>query len=787
IPSDTEVPLIFYINSSLDEENNMRMWILGSFGGGDGSPQNPYVINYIEHLYNISGNLTSSFILNRSLDFCENESYDNHSSFPGISDFCEEEGATSGWFPIGNLSSPFKGTLDGQNYTISNLFINRSSGDYQGLFGYAGSGSEIKNLGLTKGRWGQVFGSTIVGGLVGYNYGSISNSYSLIPVSGSLSVGGLAGLNSGSISTSYSTGDISGSSYVGGLAGTTQGSISTSYSTGDISGLNFVAGFVGWNEGSITNSYSQGSVNRTSGIETALAGFVGSNYHGSITNSYSTGPVYYYGGTDPTDKGFVGCQDTGGGWEDIGNFFDMETSGQNSTTGNATGMNTSDMKNFSTFYNEGWNISKIEDWNNETWIIEEGLDYPKLSFQFLPDTIPPNYSMISIGHNNTEPGKTVLFSMRWDDNLFLHPKGQWIFSTNNSGIWVNDSEVNFTETPEWTNVTKTLNSSFDKTIGYKWYATDNFGNLNSTLAFSLKTDSEEEEEEEETEDDPPSGGWISPPPSPPTPDLIENFSVSLEEINITLRQGETKRKELIIKNEGETPLNISLEKNVTIWDILTLNKQELHLEENEQETIFLDFFVGNGTKLNTYPGKIVVSTNNLEKEVFILIETYVLEININLLEGDEQNLSEEELLFEVEILSEKISNQTQSFLVWYKILNEEGEEVLSQSETVEVFQLKRYLKNISLPKNLKRGEYTLYLEVEYGEDVIKKSIVLELGNSFSNIFLNITIFLIMAIILVIIILIVRYLINKKGGGLIKKPKLKDQNQNIPQTTSFNKY
>src|SRR3990172_10716159 len=72
-----------------------------------------------------------------------------------------------------------------------------------------------------------------------------------------------------------------------------------------------------------------------------------------------------------------------------------------------------------------------------------------------PDTTPPTFN--NTAHNNTEVSQATLFSILWNDETALHPNGQYIFSTNNTGNWVNDSAVNFTTTSSWANVTKVLN------------------------------------------------------------------------------------------------------------------------------------------------------------------------------------------------------------------------------------------------------------------------------------------------------------------------------------------
>ncbi len=47
--------------------------------------------------------------------------------------------------------------------------------------------------------------------------------------------------------------------------------------------------------------------------------------------------------------------------------------------------------------------------------------------------------------------------------------------------------MNFTATPQWANVTKTLNSTVGIAIGYMWYLTNNKGNPTNTDIFTLNT------------------------------------------------------------------------------------------------------------------------------------------------------------------------------------------------------------------------------------------------------------------------------------------------------------
>jgi Immunoglobulin I-set domain/M26 IgA1-specific Metallo-endopeptidase N-terminal region len=144
--------------------------------------------------------------------------------------------------PIGTSTAPFTGTFDGQGYEISGLTIN-DTGIYVGLFAYLGAGGQISNLGLTNVSVTAPSGYD-VGGLVGRNSGTISNSYTTGSVTGTagntnglngIAVGGVAGWNFGTITQSYSAASVGSpgtGADLGGISGGNDGIISFSYSTG---------------------------------------------------------------------------------------------------------------------------------------------------------------------------------------------------------------------------------------------------------------------------------------------------------------------------------------------------------------------------------------------------------------------------------------------------------------------------------------------------------------------------------------------------------------------------
>jgi hypothetical protein len=224
-------------------------------------------------------------------------------------------GYGKGWQPIGS----FTGTFDGQGFEIRDLFINDPDGSSAGLFSEVGQKGVIKDIGVVN---AVVTGNSYVGGLVGVNFGTVSNSYSSGNVTGNSAVGGLVGDNSdrGTVSNSYSASSVTGNLGVGGLVGyNVNGTISDCYATGKVTGNLLVGGLVG--------STDEG------------------------TMSYS--------------------------------FWDTQTSGQ-ATSDGGTGKTTAEMQDIATFAGAGWNITAVALNQSDPayiWNIIDGVTYPFLSWQ----------------------------------------------------------------------------------------------------------------------------------------------------------------------------------------------------------------------------------------------------------------------------------------------------------------------------------------------------------------------------------------------------------------------
>ena len=177
------------------------------------------------------------------------------------------------------------------------MYFNDPGADYVGLFGYFGSGGEIKNVGVIDSYFS---GRERVGGVCGFNDfgGTITGCYNTGIVSGNNTVGGVCGFNIGAITGCYNTGTVSGNDgswNVGGVCGRngSSGAITGCYNTGTVSGSSEVGGVCGQNErGIITGCYNIGAVSSSNGHVGGVCGENDGTMTGCYTNSGGMCGVY---------------------------------------------------------------------------------------------------------------------------------------------------------------------------------------------------------------------------------------------------------------------------------------------------------------------------------------------------------------------------------------------------------------------------------------------------------------------------------------------------------------
>ena len=327
------------------------MAILMPYGGawaqtqpskGDGEVDNPYIITTAEELawFRDQVNSGNNFICAKISEDVEVIDMSTVCHAKDKSQNLEE----LSWKPIGknDYGYQYRGTFDGNNKTITNLYINASQNNV-GLFGYTSEGT-IKNLtfeyanvtntgvftGILVGyatgyantsnlqnikisNTCQMKGGKATGGIAGYLiYANAYNCVNYATVQGKEKVGGLFGFWSNkesSITTCANYGNVTATSTdAGGLVGYfVSGTIQDCANYGDVKGTERVAGMAGYvYEGKIQNVFNYGNVSATMSTQDIGMAF-GNSYKGATTEgmvAYYSGAKLIANGQEQTAKAF---------------------------------------------------------------------------------------------------------------------------------------------------------------------------------------------------------------------------------------------------------------------------------------------------------------------------------------------------------------------------------------------------------------------------------------------------------------------------------------------------
>jgi autotransporter-associated beta strand protein len=256
---------------------------------GDGTSGTPYVITDVYGLQGIgssSTTLANYFNLGGDIDASGTSTWNSG----------------AGFLPNGDAVTSYSGSFDGQNYTISNLTINRAGTSYVGLFGETTSTSDIGNLVFSN---PSITGGNYTAVLAGYNEATVHDitvNSGTVTATGYSDAGGILGDHYDQNLTNLTVNNMTilGDSYIGGVAGYVQSAnVDTLINNGSVvQGASYaMGGVIGEiSGGTLTNLSNTGNVGDFVNYGSSVGGVVGDMYSATLSNASNTGDVMTGGG-----------------------------------------------------------------------------------------------------------------------------------------------------------------------------------------------------------------------------------------------------------------------------------------------------------------------------------------------------------------------------------------------------------------------------------------------------------------------------------------------------------
>jgi len=392
------------------------------YSGGSGTTGSPYQIANkadLKYLSEHSDDWALHFKQIANITFLDSDFESGGDFYNGGEGFIPI-GRDKYWdFPV-NSGVPFIGSYNGQDYEITNLYINRPDREDVGFFGYVGGSYDdsaiISHIIIID---ADVTGGTYTGVLAGRFDKSIATYCGTSgTVTGHDHVGGFIGSDWGlyhTSSISYCWADVDVNSnggeydyYYGGFMGRIiyDISIDQCYATGDVNvdvqGY-YCGGFIGriyldyGSTQSVTNCFATGDVQDISG-----GGFISSVYIYGSGDAFTCTNCYSCGNRPFIQSNYLGVFSNC--------FYDYQKSEYSTTYSGITPKTTAQMKTQSTFTNAGWNFSTL--WAMTSSSPYKICGYPYLQTVYTPYSAAPDEQSSNLVYSNVY---TDRFKVNWTD------------------------------------------------------------------------------------------------------------------------------------------------------------------------------------------------------------------------------------------------------------------------------------------------------------------------------------------------------------------------------------
>lgn len=144
------------------------------------------------------------------------------------------------------------------------------------------------------------------------------------------------------------------------------------------------------------------------------------------------------------------------------------------------------------------------------------------------------------------------------------------------------------------------------------------------------------------------------------------------------------------------------------------------MNPDEEKTIELVFKALENEKPDIYPGKISLKGPSTEKEIITIIEVDsaepLFDVDVEVLSGSKKVFPGEELLLEVNLFNVRGFGRV-DVVVDYAIKDLQGNLIASEHETLAVETQSKFTRALTIPSDLRPGNYVAFAKVTYADSV----------------------------------------------------------------------
>jgi hypothetical protein len=285
-----------------------------------------------------------------------------------------------------------------------------------------------------------------------------------------------------------------------------------------------------------------------------------------------------------------------------------------------------------------------------------------------------------------------------------------------------------------------------------------------------------------------------PPPPPGGGAGGKSFSIDVNQISVKLEQGEIETRDIVITNNVNRQLNITISSE-KIENFVLIKDSMIILAPGESKSISIDFIARIDEIPDLYPGKIIIKEGRTEKKIPVILEIeskdILLDVYVEIPLTSKRVFPGEDLLAEIMIFNLGAFRGAKEIKIEYNIRDFNGNNIFEEHENITIETQIEFIKKIYIPEDTEYGDYILYIRVIYNGEVASASSQFSIGIISPLILLNLILFSIIGI-LIIAAFIIFFKIRKikkhikyhkiEGHTLLEKGFIR-RHKEIPERTS----
>ena len=252
--------------------------------------------------------------------------------------------------------------------------------------------------------------------------------------------------------------------------------------------------------------------------------------------------------------------------------------------------------------------------------------------------------------------------------------------------------------------------------------------------------------------------------------IERDFFVEDTIIKVLLRQGESFKKSIVIKNTDKSTQNFNLIISPSLEGLVFISEASFSLESGKEKSVDLVFVSSEETEPGIYTGNIKIKTPYKTKEVLIIdsirSKMVLFDISLDIPAKYKELYPGKELLLQLTLFNLGEVGKTDVDIEYF-VKDFEGNVLLKESEVVAVETQVSFSKLFKLPSDIKPGDYVVAVQARYDSSVGSSSSMFHIKGAEGEFPTTLQRYFLIAALILVLFIVLMFLLRRERRKIEK--------------------